>query len=411
MKLLFLSNFFPPYTFGGYEEWCQEVALGLRQRGHEVTVLTSNYRRPDSAPPTDPDWVRRDLHLEMPLEPLRNSWAFFTERHRNEQGDLAYLHRLIETFRPDAALVWGMWNIPRSIPAAVEARLGPGVAYYLGDYWPALPSQHGEYWNSPANTRLSALPKTILRPIARRQLARETQPPLELRRAMVPTHFIGHELTRRGLRPQRIDVVPGAIDTAPYLAAGDTQVPATDGCTLLYVGRLAAEKGVHIAIEALGQVIAQPGLEMTRLLIAGAGSADYEAQLRAQAASLGITDHITWRGRTPKEALPALYSSADCFLFTSIWPEPFGRVIIEAMATGTAVVGAPVGGAAEILRDGDNALTFVPGDAADLAAQVTRLLYDPALRQRLVHRAQAQAAAQWNLGDMVASIEQHLLSL
>lgn len=415
MKLLFLSNFLPPYGLGGYEEWCLEVALGLRERGHSVTVLTSCHGVPArqvQLPPLEPKWVARDLHLEMPLVPLRNSWVFFTERRRNEKADVERLGKLIESVQPDSALIWGMWNIPRSVPATVETLLGHKVAYFVSDYWPSLGSQYWDYWNAPAKSGLGVLPKAGLRKIARYQLARESSMPLDLRYVMVPSVFVGEELLRRGLQPDRIEVVPVGINLRAYHAAPESQVvDDTQPFTLLYVGRLSEDKGVHTAIEALAIVARDSDIESIRLLIAGSGSDEYEAQLHALAIGLGVHSHILWLGRRPKEVMPSIYRLADALLFTSIWPEPFSRVILEAMASGTAVIGAPVGGEAEILRDNENALTFAPGDAVDLARQITRLVNDDALRTRLAVRGQELAQANWDLGQMITSIEDRLLAL
>lgn len=79
MRILFLTNFYPPASRGGYEQWCQEVGDGLRARGHEVTILTSAHER-DNLKSPDPRWVRRELHLEMELASLKNALWFFTRR-------------------------------------------------------------------------------------------------------------------------------------------------------------------------------------------------------------------------------------------------------------------------------------------------------------------------------------------
>jgi glycosyltransferase involved in cell wall biosynthesis len=70
-------------------------------------------------------------------------------------------------------------------------------------------------------------------------------------------------------------------------------------------------------------------------------------------------------------------------LFTSIWQEPFGRVIVEAMASGLAVVGTAVGGAAEMLVHDENSLVFEAGDSTSLARALRRLIESPALRDTL----------------------------
>ena len=76
MRILFLSNFYPPASRGGYEQWCQEVADGLRSKGHAVVVLTSDHGK-SGLQTSDPAWVHRSLHLEMELASLKNAFQFY----------------------------------------------------------------------------------------------------------------------------------------------------------------------------------------------------------------------------------------------------------------------------------------------------------------------------------------------
>ncbi len=346
MRILFITNFYPPLGQGGYEEWCAEAAHRLRQRGHEVVVLTSRHLR-DTVESTEPAWIRRKLHLEMPLVSLRNSLLFFT-RHARERENLAIVDDAITRWQPDVALIWGMWNLSRSLPARIESRMGSLVAYYFGDYWPTLSSPYVDYWNAPVQHQLMAIPKRMLGYIALRQLTYDAPPDLQFRHAMVPSHFLGEELRRQGVALSEITLVPGAIETRPYVDATTATLSSLTSSdralSLLFVGRLDPTKGLDTAIEALALLRQKAGRPDMRLAIAGEGVPSYVQELQALARQVGVADSISWLGRQPKEALPSLYRSADVFLFTSIWPEPFGRVIVEAMASGTTVVGAATGG-------------------------------------------------------------------
>jgi glycosyltransferase involved in cell wall biosynthesis len=405
MRLLFLSNFYPPASRGGYEQWCGEVADGLRNLGHDVLVLTSTHGRA-SLPEPDPAWVRRDLHLEMDFASLRNAFQFFTSRKRRERQNLTILRQTIETHRPDAVLIWGMWNFPRSLPALAEQLLPGRVAYYIGDYWLTLPSQFENYWNAPARNPLTGLPKLLLRPFARRILAREPRPALKVEHALFPSAFMQTELQRKGVTPQHSKIVYGAIDTRPYLGA--QRMPPQETLSLLYIGRLTREKGVHTAIEAVGHLVRHYGMENVKLTVVGDGDADYVQTLRQFVARARLASFVDFLPAQPKEALPSLYPQFDILIFPSIWAEPFGRVIVEAMASGVVVVGTAVGGAAEILADGENALTFPPNEPEALSRQLKRLVDSPILRERLAQSARQTAAQKFDLRRMTAEIESYL---
>jgi glycosyltransferase involved in cell wall biosynthesis len=171
------------------------------------------------------------------------------------------------------------------------------------------------------------------------------------------------------------------------------------------VGRLVADKGAHTALEALAVLVNQYGLTNLRLTMVGSGEPDYEARLSQLVQEHQLEHYVTFLGAQPVETLPTLYRQADIFLFTSIWPEPFGRVVVEAMASGAAVVGAATGGAAEMMQPGHNALTFAPADAGALAAHVVRLLQTPSLRTALAAAGRQTAVELYDIGRMAADIE------
>lgn len=409
MRLLFLTNFYPPASRGGYEQWCQEVGDGLRARGHEVTILTSAHER-DHLKSPDPRWVRRELRLEMELASLKNAAWFFTRRKKRERENLDLLRETVKDWNPDAILIWGMWNFPRSLPALAESLMPERTVYYLGDYWPTLPSQYENYWNASPRSWMTGLPKLLLKPIARSIVAREEKPRLNLRRILFPSDFMRKEFAQQGIVSTEGRVVFGAVDTTPYLEGGQT--PKTnDIISLLYIGRLTHEKGVHTAIEAVTHLVGKNRISNVKLTIVGDGEPDYVDSLHKMVERASLASFVTFLPAQPKETLPALYRQADIFLFTSIWQEPFGRVIVEAMASGLAVVGTAVGGAAEMLVHDENSLVFEAGDSTGLAQALRRLIESPALREKLGSAGRETARTKFDLRRMTDEIERYLGSL
>lgn len=406
MRLLFLTNFYPPASRGGYEQWCQEVADGLRSRGHEVFVLTSAHGFDNLRSP-DPAWVSRKLYLEMEIASLQNAFQFFVGRKQRERENLKLLQKAVENHEPDWILVWGMWNLHRSLPALSE-KLKPGrVAYYIGDYWVTLPGQFENYWNAPARNWLTGLPKLVLRPIAHWILSREKRPNLKLEHTMFPSAFMRDELAHHGFSSRNAKIVYGAINTSHYLVH-QTDLRQNKKISLLFIGRLTHEKGVHTAIEAIGHLMRENAFENIHLTIVGDGEPGYVNHLRQLATREGVASFVTIVPAQPKEALPAFYHQSDIFLFTSIWAEPFGRVIVEAMASGVVVVGTSVGGASEILIEDVNALVFTPDDPSSLSRQLKRLIDSPELRERLAKAGRETAAKKYDIQRMTLEIDSYL---
>ena len=408
MRALFLSNFYPPCGQGGYELWCQEVAEGLRRHGHEVLVVTSRHHREHITQP-EPTWIQRQLHLEMELKSLRNGIQFFTHRRMNEQENIAYLQESVNTFRPDVVLVWGMWNLSRTLPVLIETLLPQRVVYYMGDYWPTLASQLEMYWQTPARDWKTWLPKNLLGLWARRILAHQPLPVPDFDHVIFPTRFMREELKRMGMPTKCTKIIYGAADTRLYADPEQTNgLQPGRPLALLYAGRIRPDKGVHVAIEAVGLLVNQFGLSDLVLKIVGDGEADYAEELRQLVSHHQIESFVHFCGAQPKEEMPRIYRQADIFLFTSIWPEPFGRVLIEAMAAGAVVIGSPTGGAAEILVDEENALTFPPGDAEALAKQIMRLANASALYEHLIEAGQRTAREKFDAARMTQEIEAYL---
>jgi glycosyltransferase involved in cell wall biosynthesis len=408
MKCLFLTNFYPPAIRGGYELWCQEVAEGLENRGHEVVVLTSRHGRNRIKQP-EPAWIRRELYLEMELASLRNGVQFFTSRKARENENLIRFRQLAERFQPDIIMIWGMWNLPRSLPALAEEILPDRVVYYIGDYWPTLPSQFEYYWQSPARHWLTAMPKNILGKFALRALNREIHPPLRFSHVLFPSAFMREEFRRRGIEPQKAKIIYGAVDTSLYTSAnGSSRIRQGGTISLLYAGRLTQDKGVHTAIQALSRLVHRFGQDQIKLTIVGTGENKYVSYLNRLALQDNVAQFVTFLGAQPKEAMPEIYRRADVLLFTSIWPEPFGRVLIEAMASGLIIVGTATGGAKEVLVNNENALVFPPGDSRGLAYQIIRLTHDSRLRDYLVDNSKRIAVEKFHIRRMILEIENYI---
>jgi glycogen(starch) synthase len=408
MRVLFLTNFFPPASRGGYELWCHEVATNLQTQGHDILILTSRYSSAQTDA-TDLYTVHRELYLEMELTSFRNSIQFFTVRKAREMENLDTLHSLVQSFDPDCILVWGMWNLSRSIAALCEQLLPGRVAYYIGDYWPTLPSQYEFYWESPARHRVMGMPKRFLAGIAHRLLDHQELPTLRFEHVLFPTVFMRDELKRRGMSPENSSIIYGGVDTSHFMTFNSEQrLSKTEDIHLLYVGRLTADKGVHTAFEAMGILVHHYQNLKVKLLIVGSGDQDYENHLHHIVKKEKIESNVLFLGAQPIEFLPKIFYGADIFIFTSIWPEPFGRVLVEAMASGIPIVGTATGGSAEILIDNVNSLLYPPGDSIQLAGKIIKLIDSQTLRCRLGQNGQKMAIDKFGIERMATEIEAYL---
>ncbi|HEX7447839.1 MAG TPA: glycosyltransferase family 1 protein [Pirellulales bacterium] len=161
---------------------------------------------------------------------------------------------------------------------------------------------------------------------------------------------------------------------------------------VLQVGRMVPRKGVDDAVRGFARLLRQHGVA-ARLLIVGGESDDADplqtpeiGRLRAIAREEGVADHVTFVGRKRREQLKYYYSAADVFV-TTPWYEPFGITPLEAMACGTPVIGANVGGIKYSVLDGETGYLVPPHDPDALGERLAHLLSHPRLLARFSQQA------------------------
>jgi glycosyltransferase involved in cell wall biosynthesis len=202
-----------------------------------------------------------------------------------------------------------------------------------------------------------------------------------------------HLVTLYDADPRKIVIIPCGFDTdefwpiAPRFARHALGLPA-DAPVLLNVGRLVPRKGVDTVIRGLSELVHRLGVP-AQLLVVGGNSdiADDNAtpeigRLRAVAAAEGVADHVRFTGRRSRELLKLYYSAADAYI-TTPWYEPFGMTPVEAMACGTPVVGASVGGIKYSVLDRRTGFLVPPNDPVALAERLKQICCQPRLAERL----------------------------
>lgn len=384
MRILAVSNLYPPFFEGGWELVCHGVVEAARAAGHHVRVLVGDAdaaRRPEAE--TE---VYRQLKLywsgghSVSLSP--------PQRLARERVNAATLLHHLREFRPDVVTWWGMAGIPLSLLERVRRAGVPAVAF-AGDDWLNY-APPGDPW-----IRMFAR-----RPLLGDLVERLTGVPTTVEWSAAARYVFVSEATRRAAPPLADTAVEYPGIGEEFLRAHE---PAPWSWQLLAVGRMDPRKGFATAIEALAE------LPEATLTIAGGGPPAEVARLRRLAEQRRVESRINWRGPAAHEELPAVYAAHDALLFPVIWPEPFGIVPLEAMGIGRPVIATGRGGSAEYLRDGENCLLHPAEDAPALAAAVRRLAGDPALAERV--RAEGRrTAARFTAGRFQAAAIDRLQS-
>lgn len=357
---------YPPHHLGGYELTWHSSVEHLRETGHEVQVLTTDYR--DSSPDPTIGGDGHDIHRELRWYWRDHEFPRYGLRARRsiERHNLAALARHLRGFAPDAVCFWAMGGMSLSLLEYVRRQRMPAVAV-VGDDWLVY------------GPRVDAWQRAFAKPaVLADAVERATDIPTRLDLDHAARWLCVSERVRDRARAEGHQL-PGAIIVNPGIDAA--AFPASSArpweWQLLYLGRVDARKGIATAVRALAV------LPEARLRIVGRGDPSYLGHLRALVGELGLSDRVRFE-HPSRDELAAIYGSADAVLFPVLWDEPWGLVPLEAMSVGRPVVATGTGGSGEYLRDGENCVLFHPkDDPTALAAAVRRLAGDRPLRNKI----------------------------
>ncbi|ADG78201.1 Glycosyl transferase group 1 OS=Tsukamurella paurometabola (strain ATCC 8368 / DSM / CCUG 35730/ CIP 100753 / JCM 10117 / KCTC 9821 / NBRC 16120 / NCIMB 702349 / NCTC 13040) OX=521096 GN=Tpau_1580 PE=4 SV=1 [Tsukamurella paurometabola] len=205
---------------------------------------------------------------------------------------------------------------------------------------------------------------------------------------VVARGFIANSRTTRdtlwtGSRPAAV-VYPGVDLTS---VPGGAPQRAPEEARVLMLGRLAPWKGQDLVLEALARTRTENAVRFVGGTLFG--EHEYADQLRRRTAELGLGERVEFVGNVSEPLTEA--AAADVVVHFSRLAEPFGQVVVEAMAAHCAVIAAASGGPTEIIDDGVDGVLVPTGDPVLLAAAIDRLIDDRDLRTRLADRAAARA--------------------
>lgn len=377
MRILVVSNLYPPVVRGGYEVECSGVVERLR-RHHDVTVLTSTLERP----PTQPHVVRALTFLE-------ESWRGTVRAPLASVGAARTTRRLLENLDPDFVFVWNGSQIPQAC-LRVIAESGVPTAYRVCEHWfgrlyeadqylryvdgrvagrewpwgalakalnrvsgmrldPPSPTPVAVSWNSEAIRRLSGVPDAVT----------------------VRFERVIHSTSINGPAFEAIERAPSREPTA------------------LFLGRLWKGKGAWVVVRALGLLRERHDIAL-RLTLAGPSDAAERGAIEAEIDAAGVRDLVDVPGPLPPPRVAELLATAHVLVVPSTWEEPFPLVCIEGALARVPIVASRVGGIPEFLVHDEHGLLFPPGDASACAEALRATLADSVATRERVSRAFAR---------------------
>jgi glycosyltransferase involved in cell wall biosynthesis len=191
-------------------------------------------------------------------------------------------------------------------------------------------------------------------------------------------------------RAAGVHVIPNGVWLDEYVTAPPASTASLGDLEqrrfLLAIGRLVPEKGFDVLLRALARSRAHD------VGVALAGEGEARPALERLATELGLAERVRVLGYVDGTRKTRLLHRCLALTCPSTWAEPFGLVLLEAFASGRAVIGSAVGGIAEVVRDGETGLLVPPGDHCALAAAIDSIALDAGRRSALEARVRVEAA-------------------
>jgi glycogen synthase len=329
MRILVLSNLCPPFSIGGYEIACANVAAGLHALGHEVQLATSYSHVPG---PPDPPYVKRCFGLNwfqpVPIADEKAlQYALFHAAISDDTNTMVLLQRLRD-FAPDLVYVWNLFGVGGIAMLDLLNMLRVPWVMHLMDDMP--------------HHLLAGAP-----PHVRSVFGGSTADLFAHGRVISMSHSLIDEiLTKTGIAfDGGVEIIPGWVDTRHLPAE---RAPSQGAPTrFAYSGRIAGHKGIDLILEAAASLQRQ-GIRDFTIDAFGEGDVAYYIDM---AQRLGVQDIVFFRGPRTQEDLFVEYASHHAFLFPTWEREPFGFAPVEAAACGCVPILTRQCGAAERLVD------------------------------------------------------------
>jgi glycosyltransferase involved in cell wall biosynthesis len=367
MKLLLVSNTYPPRDISGVGALVFELRREAERLGHDVRVLTRGDARID-----DPAVIGvPGRKLFFPYHVSRTFGRVFS----SEPPDIIHVHE------SDGALLVLAVRAARKLGRLVgRARIVATLQVsYREERWAVRPIRdRGRTVSRPTFAELVFA--WLRAPI----LAGLGQLTARLADAVVaPSRATALELAR-DYRCSVRAVIPNGVLAAAAPPGDSVRSIATES-TVLYAGRLRTRKAVAVLLEAMAALA--PRRPDLRLVVAGDG--EQALALRRRAERSDLRGRVEFAGALPREAIAEWYRRAAVLCLPSIY-EGFPVTIVEAMAAGLPVVATRVAGVPEAVDHGATGLLAPPEDAAALAAAIERVLEDIDLRRRMGQAAREE---------------------
>ncbi len=399
MKLLIVTEYFPPAVFGGGELSAYHLAKALARQGHEITVLTSKVSGEKETEEKDKIRILRRISTGKTPATLLDNFVRMAVFPRSLKQETVKLLAEESLDRPFDAV--HCMNMTSMLLAELKEKINIPITSHLNSPLPICPKNDRVRYGRPCtvdcNVRyftpcllcsryvgkvknkwyLRFNPLFYAAIYLRYKRFKGTLPKLD--GFMAISDFTRNEFRRfvNGMS-RGIAVIPNIIPLDRFSLPHKTGKGKTGKTRILYYGALLETKGVPVLLDALDLLLRE----------------EYECSIYGNgplADAVRASGNATLHASVPYDRLPKILSQHDIVVLPAVWPEPFGRVVIETMAAGLPIIASNTGGLAELVDDGKTGLLVPPNNAEALAEAMQKLIRDSKLREQMGKQAKAAA--------------------
>lgn len=376
MRILYCNKY--NYPFSGTEVYLFEAMQLMRSRGHETALFSMQDSRGGETP-YDRHFVRQiDFKRKGGVwqKSKQAAHAIYSSEARRK------IRAMTRDFRPDVAHVRNIYHhLSPSILWELKAQ-GVPVLYHVNDFKLLCPTYNmvsqgqacerckgGTFWHAMGRgcyPGFGARMALTAEAYAHRWLGTYRKC-VDL--FVAPSDFVRQKFVEHGWDTRRFEVLPHFQEVSP---APVSSVP--ENGSILYFGRLSAEKGVSDLLSAMRQ------LPHLHLVIAGDGPE--RAMLQQMTAAMGL-QNVRFPGHVNKTERDRLIAESRFTVMPSHAYETFGKTILESYAVGRAVIASDRGSRRELVRPGEAGLLYRCGDVNELARSIAMLASQPELAERM----------------------------
>ena len=383
MKVLLIHDY--PNLQGGAEINMLLLKKGLRERGHEVRLFTSCANSD-----------RLDLEPEVTCFGTTSRWRTLLQ----SANPFAYfkLRRLLQTFRPD--VVYVQIFLTQLSPLILPLLKNVPAIHDLCWYRAICPIGTKQIPNRGSCQNQAGLVCYTKKCLPLRDWVPLTFQAWLYRRwrscfdlVMANSHTLKKRFEQEGFK--NILVLNHAFPTATTKSA-----PAA-APVIGFIGRLVPEKGGAFLVRAFAQIVEK--FPEAKLLIVGDGPE--AASLKKLTHEQNIIGNVSFIPHLPYHELDKSFSPVWVQVVPSVWEEPFGNVVVEAMLRGTPVVASRMSGLAETIEHEKTGLLVSPGNVEELTAAMELLIRNPMLREKISRAAQSEAEKKYALSGFIDKME------